>query len=50
MKHSLTCSLNITKNYKNLSNIFSSVIFKNMKNVVTFVSVLVLIYIGVDNW
>ena len=42
MKHSL-CSLNtcITKNYNNLSNIFSSVVFKNMKNIVTFVGELV---------
>ena len=37
MQHSL-CSLNTTKNYKNLSNIFSSVIFKK---IVTFVGVLV---------
>ena len=40
MKHSL-CSLNITKDYVNLSNIFSAVIFLNMKNVVTCVGVLV---------
>ena len=37
MQHSLY-SLNTTKNYKNLSNIFSSVIFKK---IVTFVGVLV---------